>query len=165
MARASDSPWTPPAIASLRQLWAEGHSVTEIGRRLRISRNAVIGKVHRLGLAGRASPIRRDHTARSAHPRPRRPKPIPLAELVPEPFQQPVAAAPPAQVKRTPSPLPQRVGTAPCCWPVGEPGKAGFSILRRPGPRRPPLLRGALRQAYAPKQTAHREGEGRHATP
>lgn len=56
--------WTPELIASLESLWNEGLATTEIGRRLGMSKNAVIGKAHRLGLSGRPSPIRREAQAR-----------------------------------------------------------------------------------------------------
>ena len=39
--------WTEGAICLLRQCWAEGHSTAEIGRRIGISKNAVVGKAHR----------------------------------------------------------------------------------------------------------------------
>ncbi len=52
--------WTEEIIARLRALWDEGHSTAEIGRRLGVSKNAVVGKAHRLALPPRPSPIRRD---------------------------------------------------------------------------------------------------------
>lgn len=45
--------WTPERIATLIALWNESLSTSEIGRRLGITKNAVIGKVHRLGLQQR----------------------------------------------------------------------------------------------------------------
>jgi Uncharacterized protein conserved in bacteria len=45
--------WTPERIAALIALWNEELSTSEIGRRLGITKNAVIGKVHRLGLQKR----------------------------------------------------------------------------------------------------------------
>ena len=51
--------WSEDTIAQLRGLWAEGHSTAEIGRRMGISKNAVVGKAHRLSLSSRPSPIRR----------------------------------------------------------------------------------------------------------
>ncbi|HQU05595.1 MAG TPA: GcrA family cell cycle regulator, partial [Acidocella sp.] len=51
--------WSEEIIAKLRALWAEGLSTAEIGRRLNISKNAVVGKAHRLNLPPRPSPIRR----------------------------------------------------------------------------------------------------------
>lgn len=51
--------WTEENIAALRQLWAQGLSASQIAERLgAVTRNAVIGKAHRLGLASRPSPIR-----------------------------------------------------------------------------------------------------------
>ena len=52
--------WNEETISRLRALWAEGHSTAEIGRRLGVSKNAVVGKAHRLQLPPRPSPIRRD---------------------------------------------------------------------------------------------------------
>ncbi|MGB0843778.1 MAG: GcrA family cell cycle regulator, partial [Alphaproteobacteria bacterium] len=51
--------WTEERISALRQLWSDGLSAAEIGRRLDVSKNAVIGKAHRLGLPSRPSPIKR----------------------------------------------------------------------------------------------------------
>ena len=58
--------WTTEAIERLKALWAEGHSTAEIGRRMGISKNAVVGKAHRLNLPARPSPIRRDAPPRPA---------------------------------------------------------------------------------------------------
>ena len=52
--------WSEEVIGRLRMLWSEGHSTAEIGRRLGISKNAVVGKAHRLDLPSRPSPIRRE---------------------------------------------------------------------------------------------------------
>lgn len=49
----TDWEWTPERIAALIALWNEDVSTSEIGRRLGITKNAVIGKVHRLGLTQR----------------------------------------------------------------------------------------------------------------
>jgi len=50
--------WTTELVTSLERLWNEGASTAEIGRQLGVSKNAVVGKAHRLGLSGRPSPIR-----------------------------------------------------------------------------------------------------------
>ena len=58
------SEWSEGAIAILRARWAEGFTASQIAAMLeretrqRCTRNAVIGKMHRLGLAGRATPVR-----------------------------------------------------------------------------------------------------------
>lgn len=51
--------WTEEIVAKLRELWTQGLSTAEIGRHLNVTKNAVVGKAHRLGLEGRPSPIRR----------------------------------------------------------------------------------------------------------
>ena len=52
--------WDEETIRLLRDLWAQGHSTAEIGRRLGVSKNAIVGKAHRLELDARPSPIKRD---------------------------------------------------------------------------------------------------------
>ena len=139
--------WTDEDIQRLRMLWAEGHSTAEIGRRMGVSKNAIVGKAHRLDLPGRPSPIRRSEAGAPRVTRPRRP-PVPkLADIMPLRGCRPLAIEPPARVpavrtERRPFPMERRltgpVGTQPCCWPIGEPGKAGFrfcvnlALVRRP---------------------------------
>jgi GcrA cell cycle regulator len=55
--------WSDEVIIQLRALWDEGHSTAEIGRRLGVTKNAIVGKAHRLDLPARPSPIRRDPDA------------------------------------------------------------------------------------------------------
>ncbi len=50
------SPWTPERLATLRAEWATDASTAEIGRRMGISKNAVIGKARRLELPAREAP-------------------------------------------------------------------------------------------------------------
>jgi len=61
--------WDGERVELLRKLWQDGISASRIASQLGagITRNAVIGKVHRLGLSGRAKPA-----ASSAAPRPKR---------------------------------------------------------------------------------------------
>ena len=128
--------WTEAVIAELRSLWAEGLSTAEIGRRLGVSKNAVVGKAHRLGLDPRPSPIRRG-AGEIAQPVVRRamgptlpPLPpvapaAPVAEAAPRAAEAPRAASP---VLRPVAPSVPRSGGrfSACCWPIGEPGTASF---------------------------------------
>lgn len=136
--------WNEDVISRLRDLWAEGHSTAEIGRRLGVSKNAIVGKAHRLDLPARPSPIRRDGGEGSAEKRaaPRRvegPTLPPLASssapvaavALPAPVQpkiappRPVLVAPPRPQPAAPAPRPYgRIVT--CCWPIGEPGTKSF---------------------------------------
>lgn len=130
--------WNETIIGELRALWAEGLSTAEIGRRLGISKNAVVGKAHRLDLSPRPSPIRRtDRPQGAPAPAPRVTGPT-LAPLPSGPqLVTPAAVIPPAtvatpSVKAAPPRRLAAVAPAPvarvsaCCWPVGEPGKPGF---------------------------------------
>ncbi len=133
--------WNDETIERLRALWAEGLSTAEIGRRMGISKNAVVGKAHRLNLPARPSPIRRDGSG--AAPRPTAPRrvtgptlpPLRTTEVAepvvaaPRPvFQPKPAAREVAPVRTTPvRAVAPRVGRASvCCWPIGEPGTKSF---------------------------------------
>lgn len=64
--------WTDERVATLTKLWADGLSASQIAAELGgVTRNAVIGKVHRLGLSGRAKPAsssaKRPKRARSGY--------------------------------------------------------------------------------------------------
>jgi GcrA cell cycle regulator len=67
------SPWTPERIAQLKSCFAAGMTCSEIGAAIGVSRNAVIGKIHRLGLSGeRPAGVRAratDCPPRARHPR------------------------------------------------------------------------------------------------
>jgi GcrA cell cycle regulator len=144
-----DMVWDDETIRQLRELWSQGHSTAEIGRRLGVSKNAIVGKAHRLDLDARPSPIRRDGprpaTERAASfPRMAGPTLPPLASAhVPAgptlPVVQMLRAAatigprPVAPVPQPPAPRPA-LPSAPaqprrltsCCWPIGEPGTKTF---------------------------------------
>jgi GcrA cell cycle regulator len=133
--------WAGEIIVRLRALWDEGLSTAEIGRRLGVSKNAVVGKAHRLDLPARPSPIRRDgggpRAARRATPRrvagPTLP---PLSSAAPAVAAGHVAsvmpqiaslAAPKPPVARVVPPPPRPYGRiVTCCWPIGEPGTRSF---------------------------------------
>jgi GcrA cell cycle regulator len=58
--------WTSDLIDRLVVLWDQGLPTAEIGRQLAISKNAVIGKAHRLALTPRPSPLKRPPVRRRA---------------------------------------------------------------------------------------------------
>lgn len=136
--------WTDETIARLRELWAEGHSTAEIGRRMGISKNAVVGKAHRLNLTARPSPIRREGEEplpRTSVPRrvtgPTLPPFVAAAPVVepPLPAPSPAVVVPRAEVPRAevqrphvvrPVPALRPLRTQTCCWPLGDPGTRSF---------------------------------------
>ncbi len=113
--------WSDDIIGRLRTLWSDGLSTAEIGRRLNISKNAVVGKAHRLNLPPRPSPIRRGDGATAA-PR------LAAPRRAQGPTLPPLSAAfgAPAVLRPIVSPPKQSMRAAPCCWPIGEPCTPSF---------------------------------------
>ncbi|MBR1756143.1 MAG: global cell cycle regulator GcrA-like protein [Alphaproteobacteria bacterium] len=50
--------WTEESVEQLRQMWAQGLTANEIAKKLGVTKNAIVGKVHRLCLTARPSPIK-----------------------------------------------------------------------------------------------------------
>ena len=119
--------WTNERVEELRRLWGQGQTASRIADLLGgVTRNAVIGKAHRLGLRGRPSPIRRDEQGMVARPAPlpRASVPAPAAKSELPPVEAPRAAAMPA-----PAPSQPKIthgGTRTCSWPMGDPKQEGF---------------------------------------
>jgi len=51
--------WTEQMVEDLKKMWDEGLTTGEIGKRLGVSKNSIVGKVHRLQLVARPSPIKK----------------------------------------------------------------------------------------------------------
>lgn len=51
--------WTEKMVEDLRQMWLEGLTASEIAKNLGVSKNSIVGKVHRLCLTARPSPIKK----------------------------------------------------------------------------------------------------------
>ena len=105
--------WNAAAIAQLRALWDEGHSSAEIARRMGTSKNAIVGKAHRLQLPGRPSPIRQAGSGSRPH-QPRRIAPPKLAALMP----MAVSSAPPVVSPVEPRTVFRPVKAGPCRYPL-----------------------------------------------
>lgn len=50
--------WTDESVEQLRKMWSEGLTANEIAKKLGVTKNAIVGKVHRLCLTARPSPIK-----------------------------------------------------------------------------------------------------------
>ena len=82
--------WTDDRVELLKTMWGEGKSASQIAKELGgVTRNAVIGKVHRLGLSNRAQPAKAapaaEETAAPAAAAKPKPAPKPAAEPAPKP--------------------------------------------------------------------------------
>ena len=172
MSTTNPSVWTAPKLTLLRTLWAEGLPATQIGERLCVSKSAVIGKVHRLCLPGRPSPLgvaahpvaRPRKAANAAPPASARPaKPTlptrhpkdttqprpPVARVVLRATQREPAAALPTPAESPPTPRPRLDPRAQSCrWPSGEPGQAGFHFRGEPAEPGKPYCALHCKRAY-----------------
>ncbi len=100
--------WTDERIDTLKTMWEKGMTASQIAEALGgVSRNAVIGKAHRLGLQSRPSPVKpNEEEAPAAPPKAAAPKaaPPPAPKIEPAPEPKPAQAAP----APAPSPVPAR---------------------------------------------------------
>jgi GcrA cell cycle regulator len=141
--------WTDERIGLLKKMWKEGKSAAEIAKTLGkgVTRNAVIGKAHRMGLSGRPSPIK---------------KPAPAAKEKGAAPAQPRKEAAPKDVKKPSLPNAGKAGSPAlakeaeelkkiekeivplgggvslleltermCKWPIGDPREADFTFCGR----------------------------------
>ena len=116
--------WTDERVETLKKMWAEGQSASQIAKELGgVTRNAVIGKVHRLGLSNRVGPGGKEEDEVEEMPvavaaRPEPPRAVPPE--VPEPAQpEPPHPAPPEPPLAAPPEPPRAAEPAP--EPVPEP--------------------------------------------
>ncbi|MBR46224.1 MAG: hypothetical protein CMM31_07055 [Rhodospirillaceae bacterium] len=146
------SVWTPELIAEVTRLWGEGLTTAEIGKQVGVTKNAVVGKAHRLGLPPRPSPIRRNgsggggSTGRSAggsgNSGTRAPRPV--------------AKAPVKPVRH----LALSTSGARCKWPFGHPGEADFHFCGSLALVNKPYCPEHYQMAYLP---ARPKGEAKEA--
>ncbi len=163
--------WTDDRVELLKKLWADGLSASQIAARLGgVTRNAVIGKVHRLGLSRRAT------SSRSSAPRPRR-------SHAPRPNRGPgltfgtrgnVALKPTFEAEYEPVPAPVAELVIPlherasiltlkesmCHWPIGDPTEEDFHFCGRKKDGPTPYCDHHARMAYQPAQARRRRQAG-----
>src|SRR5690606_826161 len=156
-------------VELLKKLWGEGLSASQIAGRIgSVTRNAVIGKVHRLGLSGRAT------TTRMKSHRPRvRPAPVKRAPVKPrfanvgntalralyqdaEPYVAPAEelVIPVAERRSI-----QSLEECSCRWPIGDPQDADFHFCGKTKVAGLPYCEFHARRAFQPPQPRRRERE------
>jgi GcrA cell cycle regulator len=165
--------WTDERVELLRKLWNQGLSASQIAAELAggVTRNAVIGKVHRLGLSGRAKAPsvpsarpRKTVTRAPSHPMVHgggvrgnlalMPKtiasPAPVLELIPQPEPEVVI---PMSERVTLMELRESM----CRWPYGDPTKAEFRFCGAHSPTGTPYCSYHSRIAYQPSLDRKRD--------
>ena len=146
--------WTEERVALLKKLWLEGLSASQIAKQLGgVTRNAVIGKVHRLGLSGRATP---SQPSRPAFKAPRAPRPASSPSLAPRRMVPQMAEPQPVYYVEEPgSATVLTLGAHMCKWPIGDPSSDNFTFCgRRIGDGS--YCTEHARQAYQPQQKGKR---------
>ena len=116
--------WTDDRVALLKKLWGEGKTAAEIAGELGgVTRNAVIGKAHRLKLSNRVSPIQQNK------------KQIPANKSVPEKKIE-TSKVVATNVSLSPAASDKGRKTVPlmalkpdmCRWPIGDPQEETFGF-------------------------------------
>ena len=145
--------WSEDRVEQLKKLWEGGLSASQIAAELgNVTRNAVIGKVHRLGLSGRAK------SPSSAAPRQRKARPAQQMMRVARPVSRGnTALAHAFEVEMEPDPvaydnvvpMSQRLtllelNEATCHWPIGDPSSSDFFFCGGKALAEPALLRAPL---------------------
>lgn len=167
--------WTEDRIEALKKLWEDGLSASQIAAELGrepfnrlpyVSRNAVIGKIHRMGLGERAKGQQRS----GASPRrPRntqvkgksyivvKPKTRSVAALALEPDTDPDMVLDPAAIAEFDNviPMTQRItllelNASHCRWPIGDPQSPDFAFCGGRALEGVPYCAGHTRIAYQP---------------
>ncbi len=154
----TQSTWSDDRIAQLKYLWQEGLSASQVADTLGgVSRNAVIGKVHRLRLAGRG-------------PYPSTPRcPRSPRALRPARSSRPSSAI--AAIEMDPLPLAdgtfatmRSIDTQMCRWPIGDPATSAFHFCGRPHKEGSSYCEAHALRAHQPRTGArHRAKAGRAA--
>ena len=156
--------WTDERVETLKKLWLDGLSASQIAKQLGgVTRNAVIGKVHRLGLSGRAAPsqptrpvfkpARPARPVAASQPAARRPAVAASTEIAPAQAPRPVTyvEAPGTATVLT-------LGAHMCKWPIGDPSTDGFTFCGRRSGGEGPYCNEHARVAYQPQQTKKKSG-------
>jgi GcrA cell cycle regulator len=161
--------WNDERVDALKKLWADGLSASQIAGRLGgVTRNAVIGKVHRLGLAGRATTSRmkspRSSRVRAAHAakrmmRARQPAVgnSPLRNLYLGETEPYVPAAEELVIPLNERKYIQTLTESCCRWPIGDPQQPDFHFCGKKKIPGLPYCEVHARRAFQPPQARRRE--------
>jgi GcrA cell cycle regulator len=134
--------WTDERVEQLKALWADGLSASQIARILgNVTRNAVIGKVHRLGLAGRAGPARAERPRNVAH------RSVARAQIK----EPEIVEEDPIVLEDGHFATVLTINDRMCHWPIGDPADTAFHFCGRKPKMGSPYCEAHARKAYQPQ--------------
>ena len=172
--------WTDERVELLKKLWGEGQSASQIAKELGgVTRNAVIGKVHRLGLSNRASSSSKTETSQKVDKKPEKVAPKKPEAVTKEPEPKPVMQSParrpiiPAGQPLPPQPTANEISPEAlarvseiekkakkislleltertCKWPVGDPATPDFWFCGLPTQSGKPYCEAHVGVAFQP---------------
>ena len=161
--------WNDERVDLLKKLWSDGLSASQIAGRLGgVTRNAVIGKMHRLGLSGRATTSRmKSHRPRTRAQQPRRLIKPRFANIGNPALRQLYLGdtepyTPPAEELVIPVNERKSIQTLTesCCrWPIGDPQMQDFHFCGRKKIAGLPYCDFHARRAFQPPQPRRRDRE------
>jgi len=148
--------WSAERISDLARLWGEGITAGEIGRRLGVSKSAVVGKAHRLNLRPRQSPIKRapargerkDHPWSAAATAKPQPAVSASGGVVPQPIRDPLKPGSAVRAATREDYAGRGESRAACAWPIGDPRGPEFRFCGRRAVRRKPYCADHCAAAY-----------------
>jgi len=164
--------WNDERVELLKKLWGEGLSASQIAGRIgSVTRNAVIGKVHRLGLSGRATTTRmKSHRPRTRpvtaakRPAPAKPRFANVGNTAlralyqeAEPFVAPVEELVIPMTERRSI---QTLEECSCRWPIGDPQDGDFHFCGKTKVTGLPYCEFHARRAFQPPQARRGGGAG-----
>ena len=145
--------WTDERIDQLKSMWEKGMTASQIAETLGgVSRNAVIGKAHRLGLQARPSPVKANEVEEVVAPPPP-PAPVPPPRPAPR-----TAASPGPMIVPPPSPFPPAIPSGPTGAQLRSIGPGGF-LRQGPGDQAPPATPAPPRRLVPARPSAEIAGK------
>ncbi len=145
--------WNDERVELLKRFWAEGLSASQIASKMGgVTRNAVIGKVHRLGLSGRAAPAKpqRGCDSLSAVSQPAAVQSFARATIEPL-LDEPEFVAPVVLSSGDLTTVATLKGNM-CKWPIGDPAKDDFHFGGQSAPGGKPYCAYHAHIAFQPAQ-------------
>lgn len=126
--------WTDEMVEGLKKMWKQGLTTNEIAKNLGVSKNSIVGKVHRLNLTARPSPIKKKEEATNA-----KSASAAIAPEIPAPTAKPLKKAATVSVNADAKPagFEKTSGSSACLklteldnhtcrWPIGDPRDDNF---------------------------------------